>query len=200
MSGVYRIGSPWKDNAISKAVFGGWELGSALILQSGGPFTIFNGNPINPIRDASGRVIGFNPGSGDYNLDGSNFDFPNVPSGLPTKIDRSLFLGANANIARLIASEFNAPAVGVQGNSPRNAFRQQGLISLDASLIKNNKLGFLGEKGNLQLKLEVFNAINRVNLGGITNNLGSPTFGRILGQAGNNAGPRQLQIGARIAF
>ena len=57
----------------------------------------------------------------------------------------------------------------------------------------------LGEGGNLQLKFEFFNVINRVNLGGINANPGDPNFGRILGQNGN-AGPRVIQIGARVAF
>jgi hypothetical protein len=199
-SGVYRFDTPFRENAFSRLVLGGWEIGSTLILQTGMPFSIFNGNPINPIRDAAGRVVGFGPGSGDYNLDGFNFDFPNVPANLPTLIDRHLFLGANANIPRMNAAEFTAPAVGFQGNSPRHAFRQQGLLSLDASLIKNNRLPMLGERGNLQLRLEVFNAINRVNLGGIVANLGNPNFGRIMSQPGHNGGPRQLQIGARISF
>ena len=122
-----------------------------------------------------------------------------MPSGLPTKFERSSFLGAHGGRAAYNINEFSAPAVGSQGNSPRNAFRQQGVVQLNSSVIKNNKLPILGETGNLQLKFEFFNVINRVNLGGINTNPGDPNFGRILGQNGN-AGPRVIQIGARIAF
>jgi hypothetical protein len=70
---------------------------------------------------------------------------------------------------------------------------------VDGSVIKNNRLPMLGETGNLQLKFEFFNAINRVNLGNINSNVADPNFGRIIGQNGS-AGPRTVQIGARIAF
>ena len=97
------------------------------------------------------------------------------------------------------AVDFTAPPVGTQGNSPRNAFRQPGVLQIDSSVVKNNRIPFLGEAGNLQLKFEFFNVLNRVNLGNINSNVADPNFGRILGQNGN-AGPRSIQIGARIAF
>ena len=198
-SGVYRMPTPFQDNVIAKNVLGGWEIGATTALESGLPYWIVNTAGFNPIRDAAGIATGFRPLSGDYNADSLNFDLPNVPAGLPQKFDRASFLGANGGRAAFNAAEFTAPALGTQGNSPRNAFRQQGVIQVNASVIKNNKLPFLGEGGNLQLKFEFFNVINRVNLAGINTNPGDPNFGRILGQNGN-AGPRVIQIGARIAF
>lgn len=198
-SGVYRAPSPFKNNVIARNVLGGWEIGVTSILESGLPYWIVNTAGFNPFRDASGNVTGFRPLSGDYNADGVNFDLPNVPNGLPQKFDRGQFLGSNGGRAAMNAADFTAPAVGTQGNSPRNAFRQQGVVQINSSVIKNNKLPMLGESGNLQLKFEFFNVINRVNLGGINTNPGDPNFGRILGQNGN-AGPRVIQIGARIAF
>ena len=169
------------------------------IMESGAPYWIVNTAGFNPFRDAAGNVTGFRPNSGDYNADGVNFDLPNVPNGLPNKFDRTLFLGANGGRAAMLTADFIAPTVGTHGNSPRNAFRQQGVVQVNSSVIKNNKLPFLGETGNLQLKFEFFNVLNRVNLGGINTNPGDPNFGRILGQNGN-AGPRVIQLGARIAF
>ncbi len=195
-SGVYRLKTPWAEKRVSKLVLGGWEIGATAILQSGMPYHISNNAAFNPIRDAGGNVIGFRPNSGDYNADGTNFDLPNVPSGLPRIYDRSLFLGANAGRPAFNAAEFTAPPVGQQGNSPRNYFRQQGFIAIDTSVIKNTKLPILGESGNLQLKFEFFNALNRVNLGGINNNVADFNFGRILGQGQT----RIVQVGARIAF
>ena len=198
-SGVYRLPTPFGNNSISRHVFGGWEVGFTAALESGLPYWIVNTAGFNPIRDVNGKVTGFRPLSGDYNADGRNFDLPNVPTGLPAKFDRSMFIGTNGGRAAMNVADFPAPAVGTEGNSPRNAFRQQGVIQLNSSVIKNNKLPFFGETGNLQLKFEFFNVINRVNLGGINTNPGDPNFGRILGQNGN-AGPRVIQIGARIAF
>lgn len=198
-SGVYRFGTPFKENAIAKHVFGGWEIGSTVIAQTGTPYWMTNNAGFNPIRDAAGNITGFRPLSGDYNADGLNFDLPNVPSSFVSKPDRSNFLGANAGRSAYDVNAITAPAVGTVGNSPRNAFRQQGVLAIDGSVIKNNRLPMLGESGNLQLKFEFFNAINRVNLGGINSNVADPNFGRILGQNGSS-GPRTVQIGARIAF
>ncbi len=198
-SGVYRFGSPFKGNVVAKHIFGGWEIGSTLIAQTGTPYWITNNAGFNPIRDTNGNVTGFRPLSGDYNADGLNFDLPNVPSSFVTKPDRAQFLGANAGRSAYDINAITAPAVGTVGNSPRNAFRQQGVLAIDGSVIKNNRLPFLGEAANLQLKFEFFNAINRVNLGNINSNVADPNFGTILGQNGN-AGPRTVQIGARIAF
>ncbi len=198
-SGVYRLGTPLPGNVLASRVLGGWEIGSTAIMQSGTPYWIVNTAGFNPVRDANGVVTGFRPLSGDYNADGVNFDLPNVPSGLPVKFDRASFLGANGGRAAMDAANFTAPTPGGIGNSPRNAFRQQGVVAVDASIIKNNRLPFLGETGNLQLKFEFFNVLNRVNLGNINANVGDPNFGRILGQNGN-AGPRTIQLGARIAF
>ena len=174
-------------------------MGTTVIAQTGTPYWIVNNGGFNPFRDASGQITGFRPLSGDYNADGVNFDLPNVPSGLPSNFPRSNFLGTNGGRAAMNAAEFTAPRVGTQGNSPRNAFRQPGVLQVDSSVIKNNRLPFFGEAGNLQLKFEFFNVLNRVNLGNINSNVADPNFGRILGQNGN-AGPRSIQIGARIAF
>lgn len=198
-SGVYRMPTPFGNNAVARKVLGGWEIGATAALESGTPYWIVNTAPFNPFRDANGNITGFRPLSGDYNADGLNFDLPNVPANLPVKFDRSQFLGANGGRAAYEITQFTTPSVGTQGNSPRNAFRQQGVVQLNSSVIKNNRLPFLGEAGQLQLKFEFFNVINRVNLAGINTNPGDPNFGRILGQNGN-AGPRAIQIGARIAF
>jgi hypothetical protein len=48
----------------------------------------------------------------------------------------------------------------------------------------------------LQLRFEFFNLFNRVNLGGVSSNLSSSTFGRATSQLN----PRWIQIGAKIMF
>ncbi len=84
-------------------------------------------------------------------------------------------------------------------NSPQiNAVLQNYLkaVGINASVIKNNRLPLLGEGGNLQLKFEFFNVLNRVNLGGVIADLSSFNFGKILSQGD----PRVVQVGARISF
>ncbi len=195
-SGVYRFSTPFGDKAIARTILGGWEIGVTGIAQSGAPFTVTNNAPFNPIRNAQGQVTGLNPNSGDFNADGFNFDFPNQAANLPRKFDRQNFLGKNSNRQMYTLDQFPIPTIGTQGNGQRAYFRQQGLVSLNASLIKNNRLPILGESGNLQLKFEFFNVLNRVNLGGMISQLNNFNFGKILSQGD----PRVVQIGARIAF
>ncbi len=181
-SGFYRLPSPFQRVPVLNRLVGGWQLSSIATAQTGAPFTIFNGN------NANAPVL-----PGDYNRDGFNYDLPNVPSNLPSRSDRSRFLGSNASPPVFVASQFTAPPAGTQGNSPRNGFRNQGLMSLNASLTKNNRIR---ENWNLQLKFEFFNVLNRVNLGGINSNLGAANFGRITSQDD----PRSIQVGARLSF
>lgn len=192
-SGIYTLPTPFASNFFARNVLGGWEIGSTAILQTGTPYSIFNNAPFRPIRDAAGNITGLQANSGDYNADGNNFEYPNQIDGVPQIGERSGFLAGQAFYSR---SQFPNPAVGTAGNSLRNYFRQQGFIGVDASLIKNIGLGFLGDSGNLQLKAEFFNVINRVNLGGMRNNTDDSLFGRIVSQGE----PRVIQVGARFAF
>ena len=67
---------------------------------------------------------------------------------------------------------------------------------MDLSLLKNNKVGFLGETGNLQIRFDLYNILNRVNLRGVDNNMASGTFGRSV----RTLDPRIIVLGARIVF
>lgn len=185
--------TPFRDNLVSKYVLGGWEIGLTGAAQTGNPFFVFTNAAFNPIRDAQGNVTGLRPNSGDFNADGFNYDIPNQAGNLARKGDRDAFKNGTAQFA---VADFPIPTTGTIGNSPRGYFRQQGFLSVNTSVIKNNPLPFLGETGNLQLKFEFFNVLNRVNLGGVQNNLSNFNFGRITSQGD----PRVVQVGARIAF
>jgi len=52
------------------------------------------------------------------------------------------------------------------------------------------------ENLNLQLRFEVYNVFNYVNLQGVDANLSDSTFGRVTSQYN----PRYLQIGAKLTF
>lgn len=66
-------------NAFAKRVAGGWTLAASSILQSGSPFTVYTGAAFQATRSADG-TLSFAPGSGDFNADGDNFDYPNATS------------------------------------------------------------------------------------------------------------------------
>jgi hypothetical protein len=192
-SGSYELPTPFRDNGLAKRVLGGWQITALAIVQSGNPYTVLNYNPFEPVLDASGRVTGYGPNSGDYNADGSNYDYPNLANqSINNSHSRQDFL----NKGIFSASDFTAPALGAASNQQRNLFRSPGYLNVDSSMIKNNNLPFFGERVKLQLRFEFFNVLNRVNLGGVDNNMFSSTFGKVTGVRD----PRTIQLGARLAF
>jgi hypothetical protein len=67
---------------------------------------------------------------------------------------------------------------------------------VDASVLKNNHLPWLGEAGNLQLRFDFINLFNHPNLGPVDPNMGDAGFGKVA--TALNA--RQLQLGVRVSF
>jgi hypothetical protein len=170
-----------------------------------------NDNVFSPVRDNSGKIVGLNAVSGDYNADGNNNDLPNQTAGLPHKFSRKNFLGANLykpvltaqpiaallNYAPGAAINFTNPALGQEGNAPLDYFKNPDYTDTDVTFIKNNPIPVYNREVNLQLKLEVFNAPNRVELCGINNNVGSNQFATVQNQC---LQPRTAQLGAHIEF
>ena len=206
-SGVYRFQTPFASHLLSRQVLGGWEVGSTYVWQTGTPYGMYTNRVFDPIRDANKKVIGLKADSGDYNADGNTEDYPVQAMNLTRKFNRSQFLHANYGKAAYTYSgtqgpgpnnaNFWQPAPGTEGGSARGYFRQQPFLDMDASLIKNIPFEIRGVSLNIQLKAEFLNVLNRVNLGGINNNVTDPNFGKILGQG---LTPRSSQFGGHISF
>jgi hypothetical protein len=77
---------------------------------------------------------------------------------------------------------------------PSSFLREQNTNNADLSAFKAFKFG---ERVNLQLRLDAFNALNRVQFGAPNVTPTSAAFGTITSQANT---PRVVQIGGRIAF
>ena len=102
---------------------------------------------------------------------------------------------------------FVIPPAGTLGNTGRGAFIGPNFRSFDLAAIKNTKITkFLGDSGNLQLRVEAFNLFNRANFAppaltvfAGTADVEAPltTFGRIRSTVGSS---RQIQLGIRLAF
>ena len=98
---------------------------------------------------------------------------------------------------------FVNPALYTYGNVGRMLpdVRAPGIFSLDASLIKNTRVG---ERTNLQFRMETFNSLNWVNLGypnlsfspGANGQNSNALFGRIT----SDRGPRNVQLALRLSF
>ena len=98
----------------------------------------------------------------------------------------------------MIKSRASLPAPYTDGNAPRilpNA-RAPGTDNLTASLFKEVPLRFR-DGARLQMRLEVFNVLNRVQFAAPDTNVGDATFGRITAQANQ---PRQVQIGMKLYY
>jgi hypothetical protein len=90
------------------------------------------------------------------------------------------------------------PAPYTDGDAPRvlpNA-RIPGTDNLTASLFKELPLGFR-EGARLEIRLEAFNVLNRVQFAAPDTNVGDATFGQISSQANQ---PRQVQIALKLYY
>jgi Carboxypeptidase regulatory-like domain len=168
-------------------VLSGWSISGTSIVQNGNPFTVYTTASFQPIKNASGQFIGYASGSGDYNADGVNLDYPNVSTYKVPATRRAYLQGVFA------PGIITQPAFGSEGNEKPNQYRNPAFIETDASLLKDTRIF---ERINLQLRFEFYNIFNHPNLNGIDSNLADGTFGTSTGQAY----PRWIQVGAKITF
>ncbi len=187
LSGNYQIPGLRGGRGILGRVTGGWSLSGTTIVQSGTPFNVYTSASFNPLRNSAGQITGLAPGSGDYNADGVNFDFPNVAS-YTQLTTRQAFLSGT-----LSKSNFTAPTLGTLGNEKYNQFRNPMFFQSDVSLLKDTSIT---EIVKLQIRFDFFNIFNRANLYNVTSDLSSGTFGK----ATQQYNPRWIQIGAAVRF
>jgi hypothetical protein len=187
LTGSYTVPGLNQGRGLTGRLTAGWTVSGTTILQSGQPFTVNTTAAFQPVRDASGKITGLSAASGDYNADGNNNDYPDVANYNMGNSRHDYLTGVFPK------SNFTVPALGTEGNERWGQFRNPGFAETDASLAKDT---VLTEKLRLQLRFEFFNLFNRVNLGGVSANLSSSTFGRSTSQLN----PRWIQIGAKIMF
>lgn len=189
-----------KTNALVESLTGGFTLAGTTILQQGQRYSVFTNNSFRPTFDAAGNIVGLDPRSGDFNGDGNNNDFPNILNS-DTKRDRQSYLNGvfqscAGNPFGTVGSpcgNFSLPALGQEGNELPNSFRNPGFAQWDVDVKKVTKLT---ERVAFDLRLDIFNVFNRVNLYGVDGNANSGTFGRSTRQYT----PRNMVIGGRLNF
>ncbi len=187
LTASYTIPGLNKGGGLAGRVTSGWTASAVTILQSGHPFTVNTSAAFQPARDANGNITGFLAASGDYNADGVNNDYPNVGTYSMLTGRQALLTGA------IFKSNFTQPALGTEGNEKWGQFRNPGFAETDLNLSKDTRFT---ERLRLQLRFEFYNVFNRVNLGGISSNLTSSSFGKSTSQLN----PRNIQIGAKLMF
>jgi hypothetical protein len=173
---VLAVPSPWR-TGLGYRVLGGWRLANIVILQGGAPFTVSTTQAYP---------------NGDFNADGNNNDNPNAPafgSNIPHSrrdFQRGVFTRA----------DFPLPPRGVPGNLGRNVFTGPGFANVNTSIAKMFNLSGLGENTKLEFVGQLFNLLNRVNLGGVSSNMTSTTFG----MSTTSSDARRVQFGIRVNF
>ncbi len=170
----FGTGQAWLANRgwVSKAL-ADMELRLVAAIQTGRPFTV----ALLPDVD--------NSNTGRSNLGFGNNDRPNVTG------ETSLPRGTAAESFN--TSAFSMPPFGTFGNSGRNALTGPGYSNLNLALVKPIHFGLTR---TLELRLESFNLLNRINYDLPDAFFGSPTFGRLL----SAQSPRRFQLGVRAAF
>lgn len=187
LDSLWALPSPFQDG-IGKTLLGGWRASTIVVLQSGLPFTVYTSAPFNPIFGPGGNVVGLNPGSGDFNADGYDYDVPNRPAAGSVKTgSRSDFINGFASV-----SAFPTPALGQEGNLGRNTYIGPGLANVNVQFSK----AITFERFSLEFRADIFNLFNRVNLTQPVSDLSSGQFGLSTSQSI----PRATQFGLHFSF
>jgi hypothetical protein len=181
---------PGLRSGFGKTLTQGWTLSPVIILQSGQPFTVYTSAQYNQ--------------GGDYNADGFDYDVPNKPSfGSHISTSRSDFLNTNGVFWKhgtaldpTAVGAFTAPTAGTEGNLGRNTYDGPGFANVNLSAERSFTLPHLGKEGKLEIRGEIMNLFNRVNLTNPVSDMSNTLFGQSTGQDA----PRYVQVSAHIRF
>jgi hypothetical protein len=164
--------------------WGGWQVGAVLNVSDGLPFTPLIAG------DALGQA---------------NQSLFNVPDRLDVPgCETAVNPGNPSQYINLSCFAFPSPSTRF-GNAGRNSLIGPGLLTIDASLTKNIRVGGLGPGARLQLRAELFNVANRANFAApLANNRLFDATGNAVSFAGRittlSTAPRQLQLGVKLMW
>ncbi|MGI8995937.1 MAG: carboxypeptidase regulatory-like domain-containing protein [Pyrinomonadaceae bacterium] len=194
VSGLYRIPFFNDGRGLLGKLLGGFEINGILSAHSGFPFTpvVFgdvaldlNGDAFRPDRPTRyfGGVVE-NPSNQDF----INGIFPGANGRLPG--------GAPGGTRFFDITTRGAAGIG------RNSFRGPSYRSIDLSIVKQTKLPFINEQANLDLRANLFNAFNLLNLPPF-----QPVTSRVdigntgdFGRATSALAGRVIELQARFSF
>ncbi|MDQ3748960.1 MAG: TonB-dependent receptor [Acidobacteriota bacterium] len=163
-------GRAFVNEGIGAAILGGWTLTGSLNVRSGRPFTVVqSGDPLRlgSLSTTLADLVG-DPTVANQTVD--NFFNP------------AAFQTLNNSTLRF-------------GNQPRNSLRGPGFAALDLAI--HRRFGLWNENTNLELRWEVFNALNRANFGLPNRTVNGGGFGTITTLQGD---PRIMQFALRFNF
>ena len=190
----YKTGNGW-----GRALLGGWNIGGIYSYQSGTVFSVVN--PFDTVGSGGGVLTNADLGAPFQSLD------PRTNDGRAFNIDAFRRIGA-PNSGFVLASDFR------RGTAGFNQFRLNNPVNnFDLILAKNTRFG---ERYNMELRFEVFNALNHTQFTTVDLNLGSAATcsvvdGVVVGDCNRASNPnfgkftgareaRVVQLGARFSF
>jgi len=179
-------------------ITGGWGLSGTTIFQSGYPLTAANFNSYIPVcanastagapcPSVANPAVGYAPGSGDYNADGNNLDYPDALSYKQSTDNKAWLTGA------IQKSNFAVPSFGREGSEKPMRFRGPNFFETNTNVYKD--IHFT-ERLNFQIRFEFFNLFNRANYASVDTNIPDGSFGA----ANGSHEPRFWQLGGRLSF
>ena len=162
-------GKPYLTDGIGGALLGGWQISSIISISSGFPRNVIVGTD----RSNTGG------GQDRPNATGEEVELPSD--------QRTVQRWFNTNA-------YVPQALGTWGNVGRNTVLGPGITSVDASIIRNFRIG---ASKTLQFRLEAFNALNHPVWNDPNTTLTSPNYGQI---TTTRRPMRELQLGLKFVF
>ena len=194
---VYRVPDVFTPGSVAGALFNTWQVATIVQATSGQPFT----PGLTTNRSRSGQ-LGGQAGNDRPDL------IPGVrPADVTKGVSRgcgNIAVGTPVGTANLWFDPcaFTIPQAGTVGNAPRNGFQLPGYSRIDLSFMK---MVSVGGPVRAELRVDVFNVLNRVNLGlpsrivyGGLANVENPLVNAGLITTADAA--RQAQLSVRVSF
>jgi outer membrane receptor protein involved in Fe transport len=176
INGIWDVPSPKSWSGPAHWIANGWELGTIFTVSDGVPFTPTWGTGSDPaftqsqddyayvsVLNTPGCKSLTNPGHPENYIKTECFTVPTAPN--------VAFWNANCDPAPPNAQPkgsgaFLAPPLqcfNLRGNVGRNTLTGPGIMALDFSVFKNNRIPRISETFNLQFRVEMFNILNHPN-------------------------------------
>jgi outer membrane receptor protein involved in Fe transport len=229
---LYHLPDPIKGNGFLSKAANGWFVSSIVSIQSGQPFSPL----ISSNRSNSGVLQGGQGDRPDINTAALLAAYPctSQPGDPPAGINPCAYTPVLYNPKTVITGDpnnwvngamFSLPpnctgaaltncssTIGQLGTVLRNSLVGPAERNWDFSLVKDTKLGFLGEAGTLEFRAEFFNVMNHPNFSGQHFNTqifsGSPTEISPFSEQPSNGrvtqevqdGQREIQFALRLEF
>jgi len=155
--------------------YGGWQVSGIMTLRGGLPLTVTQ----------TQGVLSTGTGNRPNRICDGNISNPTIDRWF----DTSCFVATTDN-------------TGTYGNAGRGIIRGPGSFNIDASLIKNTKIGHV----NTEFRIEAFNVLNHPQFGNPNTTLGNAAFGTISSMLSSpscslcGTVERQVQIGFKARF